>query len=463
MREQNALPDFFAGLFAGRKILVVGDAILDRYWFGRMERLSREAPVPILVDKTETHRCGGAANVAANVVALGSQATLVVPCGDDPEGSILRRCCAQTGCNLEFISDPAGTTTKLRILAQGQQLLRVDSGVAERSAVAAQATAARAIALLAGHDAVVLSDYGLGALAAAASITAAAEVPVLVDPRWNWERYRKATLVCPNEEELAATGREVDELLSVHGLGAILLTQGGAGMTLHRPGRPAEQIPTRQVPVYDVTGAGDTVIAVMALACAAGLDWAAGARWANIAAGIVIGKMGAATVSWEELVIMPTGRGGRVVAAAELVQLCAVARSAKKKVVMTNGCFDILHAGHLASLSEAARLGNVLVVAVNDDKSVASLKGAGRPVVPLAQRVQVLAGLGCVDYVCSFAGPDAADLVRRLAPDFYVKGGDWQDKQPPEARATEAGGGKVVYLPVRTGLSTTNIVRKIKG
>lgn len=456
---------------AGRRILVAGEAILDEYLHGQVVRLSREAPVPIVHNPAQSYRCGGAANAAANVTSLGSTATLVAAAGADPHGELLRQQCTAAGITYEFLQQ-ASTNAKQRIMGAGQQLVRVDR--MDNQAHLAGELAAAVIKRLDGHDAVLLSDYGQALLADAALIIQAARqrnIPVVVDPRGrDWTRYAGTTLLKPSAEEFMpdtrlddpALATRIDALLREHSLGAILLTGGRQGMLLGEAGQPPLHLPTHALDVYDVTGAGDTVAAVMALGLAAQGTPAQAAQLANQAAGVVVSRLGAVPVRAAELTLPPQGRGGTVTTLEGLLAALKLQRQASKSVVMTNGCFDILHAGHLDTLGAAASMGDLLVVAVNDDESVRQLKGRDRPFMPLGERLQLLAGLGCVDYVLPFAGPDATQEVRAVMPDVYVKGGDWEDKAPPEAQAARAAGGRVAFLGFRQQRSTTAIVKAIR-
>ena len=458
--------------FANRSIIVVGEAILDRYQSGTVRRISREAPIPVITETHSFSRCGGAANTAANITALNSVATLVAGRGNDASGNELASACEDAGIQNYFHTvDTVATAVKTRFMSSGQQLLRVDA--CDDQSSLAEKIKTIAATNLAGHDAMVLSDYGLNALKEAPAIIANAQahgVPVIVDPREaNWSRYAGASLVTPNLEEFLAASDNQNEnlalranyLMTQHDLGAILLTAGAQGMTLYQPDIEPILLPTRSVDVFDVTGAGDTVIAMMALGIAAGADLEEAARWANIGASIVIGKLGTTTASPEELITPPTGHGGHITDVNRLVQELDIVRSAGKKIVMTNGCFDIFHAGHLESLAAAAHLGDILVVGVNDDESVKLLKGHSRPVIALKERMRVLAGLGCVDYVVPFAGTDATELVRQIEPDTYVKGGDWADSPPPEAKIVIDYGGRVIYQTYQTHISTSSIIDRI--
>ena len=460
--------------FGGRRVLVAGEAILDRYVSGAAERISREAPVPVLSSSSEFARCGGAANVAANIAALGSQATLVALRGDDMDGHQLVTACKEAGVQDGTVATMDGfkTAVKTRVLAGNQHLLRIDS-CPDQGPHAATLRDEALKRLEEGQDALVISDYGLGALAHSAEVIAAARrqgVPVIVDPRSSdWSKYRGASLLTPNlaEFEQASGGLEraaaAMKLRKDFEFDAILLTAGASGMTLFSDEHPAgKAFSTRSVDVYDVTGAGDTVVAVMSLGLAAKLNLDYVIDCANQAAGKVVGRMGAATVSPEDFSTLPAGHNARIVELDELLAQLPPLRDAGKKIVMTNGCFDIFHAGHLESLGNAAYQGDVLIVAINDDASIREIKGPERPIVKLDERVQVIAGLGCVDYVVPFSAADACELVTSIKPDIYVKGDDWKDSPPPEAKLVEEHGGRIFYQPSRPHISTTDIIKRIK-
>jgi D-beta-D-heptose 7-phosphate kinase/D-beta-D-heptose 1-phosphate adenosyltransferase len=370
------------------------------------------------------------------------------------------------------------TVTKMRVLSRQQQLLRLDIEEAVPAA-AAVALAARAPELLLDADAVVLSDYGKGTLACAQELIAAcraAGLPVLVDPKGaDFERYRGATLVTPNQAEFeAVVGACTDETAVVErghalrehlGIEVLLVTRGEHGMTLFTAGQEVLHLPARAREVFDVTGAGDTVIGVLAAALGADVTLEDAARLANAAAGLVVGKLGAATATVEELeAALGADHGDAgglgVVAEGQLVEALGAARARGETVVMTNGCFDILHAGHVAYLNQARALGDRLVVAVNDDASVTRLKGAGRPITPLAARMAVLAGLRAVDWVVAFAEDTPARLVERIAPDVLVKGGDYRPDAIAGSDSVRARGGRVEVLAFVEGFSTSGILAR---
>lgn len=469
--------------FSSARVLIAGDVMLDRYWHGSAARISPEAPVPVVRVESNEERPGGAGNVALNVAALGAQVTLAGLVGDDEAATALHRLLsgAQVECLFERLPGCA-TVTKLRVLSRHQQLIRLDfeGGFREPDA---QTLAQRVIQRLPGCDALVLSDYGKGTLSAVPEIITAARKtgqPVLVDPKGrDFEPYRGATLMTPNLSEFeAVVGHCADEDVLVHkgealrralALNALVITRSERGMTLLREGHPALHLSAQAREVFDVTGAGDTVIAMFAAALAAGSDLSDAARLANLAAGIVVGKLGAATVSVTELhgalqAHVSTRQG--VMNETELLALVAQARARGETIVMTNGCFDILHAGHVRYLEQAKGLSDYLIVAVNDDASVQRLNkgssGIERPINPLDVRMEVLAALKCVDWVVPFSEDTPERLICNVLPDMLVKGGDYKPEQVAGHRCVIAHGGEVRILNYEPGHSTTRIIEKLR-
>ena len=462
------------------RVLIVGDAMLDRYWHGQTSRISPEAPVPVVRIEEREDRAGGAGNVALNVIALGARATLLGLVGNDDEGRLLthRLKAAGVDCQLHAVAHHP-TITKLRVISRHQQLIRLDfegdfSDYKEPRLLEAFGAA------LAAHDVVVLSDYGKGTLGncrALIELARAAGKPVLVDPKGrDFSVYRGATVITPNYAEFeAVVGPCRDEaqivershnLMHSDGLDALLITRGEQGMTLLRTGHEVLHLPTRAREVYDVTGAGDTVIAALATALAAGQDLPGATALANLAAGIVVGKLGTATVSVPEL--LGTLRRKEVairgtLGEESLLEAVQQARAQGEKIVMTNGCFDILHAGHVRYLEQARRRGDRLVVAVNDDASVTRLKGAGRPINTLERRMAVLAGLAAVDWVVPFSEDTPERLICRVLPDVLVKGGDYRPEQIAGHGCVTRAGGKVVVVGFEEGCSTTELINSIRG
>lgn len=464
--------------FSKLRVLVAGDAMLDEYWFGDTARISPEAPVPVVRARASEQRPGGAANVALNVAALGAGSVLAAVVGKDERGEQLARVLEQRGVRCELVRSPdVPTIHKLRVLARSQQLLRIDAEQSLQSC--AEEFGAKFAKLVPQADAVVLSDYGKGTLSRASelvALTRAAKIPVLVDPKGtDFERYRGAYALTPNRSEfeavVGACGDEADLLRKGAALRAalmldiLLVTRGEQGMTLFEEGAEPLTLPTQAREVFDVSGAGDTVIALLAAGVAAGLAPAAAAALANLGAGIVVGKIGTATASRSELqrALHAKGSGGRgLVELPELVALVAEAKARGERVVFTNGCFDILHAGHVSYLEEAKSCGDRLVVAVNDDDSVRRLKGATRPVNSLADRMAVLAGLAAVDWVVPFAEDTPAELIANVLPDVLVKGGDYRVEQIAGGDTVLKNGGEVRVLGFKPGRSTSALIDALR-
>ncbi|MAT84060.1 MAG: bifunctional heptose 7-phosphate kinase/heptose 1-phosphate adenyltransferase [Gammaproteobacteria bacterium] len=463
----------------GVHVVVVGDVMLDRYWIGDARRVSQEAPVPVVdVGRTED-RPGGAANVALNVASLGARCTLVGLVGDDEAARTLSAGLTAAGVVCDFVTvDDWPTVLKLRVVSQNQQLLRADFERALARDLSA-AVGERMAAHLEGASALVLQDYDKGALSDPGPLVTLAReagVPVVVDPKHKpLGRYAGADLVKPNVHEFeAAVGPWEDDdglvrlgqaLCREHGFGALVVTRGGRGMTVVAADGAHQHIPARPVDVYDVTGAGDTAAAALAVTASLGWDPVACAQVANVASGIAVGKSGTAAVTGPELALAlaASPRADRgVLSRAQLADAVAQARARGERIVFTNGCFDILHAGHVAYLEEARALGDRLVVAVNDDASVRRLKGAGRPVNPLAGRLRVLSALSAVDWVVGFDEDTPEPLLEALRPEVLVKGGDYAPDEVVGAELVRAYGGDVRVLGLVADLSTTAIVQRIR-
>lgn len=464
--------------FSGLRVLVAGDAMLDEYWFGDAGRISPEAPVPVVRTGSSEQRPGGAANVALNAAALGADVRLVAAVGRDERGDALERMLTDAGVRCDFVRSPElPTIHKLRVLARNQQLIRLD---AEQPLDAcAEALSERVGVALPATDIALLSDYAKGSLSRVEALIEAclaAKVRVLVDPKGrDFAKYRGASALTPNESEFAAVAGSwlgEEELLSkAEGLRAelalefLLVTRGPRGMALVSGGAPPLTLAAQAREVFDVTGAGDTVLALLGASLAAGASPDDAAALANLGAGIVVGKIGVATVSRAELSLALHRRGSGGRGLVELDELAGVVADAKvrgERIVMTNGCFDILHSGHVSYLEEAKALGDRLVVAVNDDDSVRRLKGAPRPITPLADRMAVLAGLAAVDWVVPFAEDTPAAVVERVLPDVLVKGGDWRPEDIAGGDTVLANGGQVRSLGFREGRSTSALIRALR-
>ncbi len=465
--------------FAGLKILVVGDVMLDYYWSGQTDRVSPEAPVPIVKVNHKEARAGGAGNVALNIASLEAEVTLIGIVGADKEARELQNLLSAEGVQCDFIkSKNAPTACKLRVVAQHQQLIRLDFEEKLLDFDYAELLNHYQQALI-GVDAVIFSDYDKGVLSHIPELLALAKacgVPSFVDPKGvDFSRYRGADLITPNRSELQAVAgvcadneqiiRKGQALLQQYDIAALLVTLSEHGMALIKPDS-AYFLPTQARDVFDVTGAGDTVIASMALGMAAGLDAQHAMHMANMAAGIVVGKFGTSTISTQELNRALHGEQDDihgVVTEAELQQVIDLAKKNGEKVVMTNGCFDILHSGHVAYLEQARLLGDRLVVAINSDESVRQLKGDSRPINHIDDRMTIIAALACVDWVIPFTEATPERIYHKFLPDILVKGGDYQPEQVVGGAAVVKAGGKVVILDFVEGKSTTGTIARIKN
>lgn len=472
---KTSLPDFnFAN------ILVVGDIMLDRYWYGGTNRISPEAPVPVVKIDALEERPGGAANVAMNITALGGHVRLIGLTGIDEPAKILDEQLTQYHVQCDFVSvSTHPTITKLRVLSRNQQLIRIDFEEGFDN-VDPSPMLERIKTVLASHNVLVLSDYAKGALSSVQAMIQLANqtnVPILVDPKGtDFERYRGATLLtpnmsefeavvghCQNEEQIIEKGYE---LIKRFDLKALLVTRSEKGMTLLQLDKPVYHLPTHAKEVFDVTGAGDTVIATLATALAAGQSLEESCFLANAAAGVVVGKLGTSTVSQIELenaIRARKNNGFGVMTEDELKEEVRKARLRGEKIVMTNGCFDILHAGHVSYLANARKLGDRLVVAVNSDESVKQLKGESRPINPLRQRMIVLGALESVDWVVPFVEQTPQRLISNILPDVLVKGGDYKPEDIAGGKEVIEAGGTVEVLNFEDGCSTTNIINAIKN
>ena len=461
------------------KILVAGDVMLDRYWTGNTSRISPEAPVPVVHVQELQDRAGGAANVALNIASLGVNVKLLGIVGTDDAASKLAQLLREGQIESNLLGmERCATITKLRVLSRHQQLMRLD--FEDDSLISGgEALASNALKMLEAVDVVVLSDYAKGSLMHSLKIINAArkaKKPVIVDPKGSdFTKYRGATVLTPNLSEFEAiVGKcdsedslvaKADNLVRELELDALLITRSEKGMVLVEKGKEAYFLPTQARDVYDVTGAGDTVVGVLAASLSAGVSLRNSATLANTAAGIVVSKLGAQSVSIAELkygleLSQPVDHG--VVDEDKLDSLVTKCKENKQTVVFTNGCFDVLHNGHIAYLEEAAQLGDRLIVAINDDDSVRKLKGAHRPVNPLSDRMAMLAALRCVDWVVPFSEDTPERLITRLLPDVLVKGGDYQPEEIAGASAVKNNSGNVKVLSFIEGYSTSALIQRIK-
>ncbi|KAA0255896.1 D-glycero-beta-D-manno-heptose 1-phosphate adenylyltransferase [Acidobacteria bacterium ACD] len=465
-------------------VAVVGDLMLDETWTGEVLRVAPEAPVPLLSLSAMSRRAGGAGNVVENLSALGARTLALGAVGPEEEGAWLaRRLTTLPHGGGSVVVDPLRTTpVKRRMVSEGRQLLRVDQEIAAGlSAAAETALLEAALATLGEADVLLVSDYAKGTLTPRLLGTLLSEarrrgVPALVDPKGrDYDRYRGATVVTPNRKELeTVSGREARDLGTVAeigsalrdrlGLDALLVKLSEEGMLLlPREGAPV-RIAAQAREVFDVTGAGDTVLATLGLALGSGTDLATAATVANRAAGCAVGRVGTTPVRWADLLEgLAATPGSKRIEREHLSALSATLRRAHRRVVFTNGCFDLLHPGHVSLLAEARKLGDVLVVGLNSDESVRRLKGPSRPILSEGDRAQVLGGLDAVDFVVVFGEDTPEEVIRTLRPQVLVKGGDYTEATVVGAPFVRSYGGEVALIPLVAGRSTTNVVERIRG
>lgn len=488
------LQDAVARLPQGR-VLCIGDIMLDRFVYGGVERISPEAPIPVLHVQREKKMLGGVGNVAANIAALGGQAIVIAVTGDDTAGQNVQADLQAQGITAALVAaSDRQTTVKTRFICGTQQVLRVDEEKSAAIPAAAENEILQWVDKYIGHvGAVVLSDYKKGVLTDAVLQGAierarAAGVPVIVDPKdKNFARYRGADILTPNRKELeAATGMATEsdadivaavaKLCADHGFGAVLATRSQAGMS-YVGGGDALHIPAQVKAIFDVSGAGDTVIATLATAVAAGVARETAVGLANLAAGIVVGKPGTATARPDELldVIAENAamglRGSEWTGAAARKQMSLAAcvdevsrrRVRGQTVGFTNGCFDLLHPGHLSTLRQARAACDYLIVAINSDASVRKLKGPTRPVQDEATRADILASLEMVDCVLVFDTETPMPLLEAIRPDALVKGGQYKLEEVVGYELLQSYGGKIVRAEMENGFSTTNTIARMAG
>ena len=472
--------------YSSTRILVMGDVMLDRYIWGEVERISPEAPVPVVKTGKTSEILGGAGNVAANLAGLGCQVTLVGLVGEDETAKRVAWLAQDMGITPSLVETPERpTTTKTRIMAQKQQLFRLDSEDASPLSKSLEVHMVAAFdAAIETSDALILSDYGKGILQTPGlcqrliSLATAKGIPVFVDPKGsNWDRYHGASCITPNTNELelvlgqrlnqgdTVTASLVEETRGTYGLAHLLLTRGADGMCLREGNRPPLFIPTEAQEVFDVSGAGDTVIATLAASIGAGFSWEESARLANAAAGVVVGKLGTRPITIAELKQVQSDKKER-----GFIKTCDRATAAHKvamwqengdTVVFTNGCFDLLHHGHVDILHKSRNLGNRLIVGLNSDASVRRLKGDRRPIVKEEDRAAILSALSSVDLVVIFDEDTPIELIRSVKPDILVKGSDYTPDQVVGKDVVESYGGRVALVPLMEGHSSTGIEQRI--
>jgi D-beta-D-heptose 7-phosphate kinase/D-beta-D-heptose 1-phosphate adenosyltransferase len=472
--------------FSALKVLVAGDFMLDEYLWGRVERISPEAPVAVVDVQQETRTLGGAGNVVNNLVALGAQVEVLGLVGDDNPGRLLHQELAHLGVSPEgLFSDPGRRTSrKTRVIAVSQQVVRIDRETRSPAPPSFNDDALNYLkGLIPKLDAIILSDYGKGTLTPdflkkCIQIAREFKIPVVVDPKGaDYSAYAGASVITPNRKEAAlAAGRSLERWEDLVEAGqrlrwdlsleTLLITLGAAGMVLFPAEGVEQHLPARDREVFDVSGAGDTVAAVMALGLARWRDPVLAASLANLAAGVVVGKIGTAPVTRAELKREVEGRGpgpeDKIVDLAALKGLVPHLKSRGQRIVFTNGCFDLLHVGHIKFLEESRNLGDVLVVAVDSDESVTQVKGPGRPVIGERERLRLLAALSTVDYVTLFATGQLPEILAALRPDILTKGANYPEAQVAGRDEVLAYGGQVRSVPIREDISSTDLINRIR-
>jgi len=468
---------------ATKTVLVIGDLMIDRFVYGDVDRISPEAPIPVLRFRDDASMLGGSGNVARNIVALNGRAVLVGAVGDDPDGDhVSQTLCPDAGIEGRLVRAAAWPTiVKTRFVCEGHQLLRVDREQTRLDEISLERTKLTAADAVSSAHAMVLSDYAKGMLTpdtvrAHIAVANEARIPVIVDPKSrDLTIYRNADVITPNAREATnATGHDcltddgassaAEAILHDAGIRAVLITRGAQGMTLLAPGAGVDtplHLPTKASSVYDVSGAGDTVVATLSLALSAGLSISVAAQLANSAAGIVVGKLGTAAVSTEELVQSVTAAEERCfktrTQAAEQVSLW---HRQGLRVGFANGCFDLVHPGHVSLLSKAREQCDRLVVALNSDTSVKRLKGENRPVQDEVSRAAVIGSLRCVDMVTLFGEDTPLELINLLKPDLLIKGEDYEIHEVVGSDIIGQWGGRVALIPLERGHSTTNLIAR---
>jgi len=467
-------------------LLVVGDLMLDEYVWGEVDRISPEAPVQIVAVKNEDYALGGSGNVVNNIAALGAKVTVAGVIGSGSNGQLMLQMFQQIGVDTAgiFQEPDRPTTKKTRIIAANQHVIRIDR---ETKTSISDTTLEKLADFIENKipavDVILISDYGKGlitnTLLARLAATARKHNKIAIaDPKGlDFSKYSGVSVLTPNQKEASlASGIEITDesslteaghkIMQIAGIDKLLITCGQDGMVFIRPNKAPYRISAKARQVYDVSGAGDTVLAVLGLAIAAGESLESGMALANTAAGIVVGKVGTATVSRQELLstLQPSDDDNRskLKRLSELAALRKELKKQNKRLVMTNGCFDLLHTGHIVLFSASKQLGDILVVAIDDDDSVKALKGPGRPVISAKERVRILSALDAVDYVVVFSSDDLESLIKILRPDVLTKGSNYTTEEVFGREIVEQLGGQVALIPVTENISSTSIINNIK-
>jgi len=481
--DRRHLETFLSGV-AQTRALVVGDLMLDEYIWGSVDRISPEAPIQIVEAKRKDFRLGGAGNVINNLLTLNCQVDVVSVVGDDDDGRFLLRRLQERGVEQHGVFSQSGrvTSRKTRVFASNQQIVRIDQETCADISVESEERILEYVKkVISALDVIYLSDYFKGLLtdrllAEIFAIGRAAKVPVLVDPKGeDYRKYLGATLLTPNRKEAQqATGIVINDeaslikagrqLLDELDLEAVVLTRSEEGMTVFSDAGEIS-LPTVAREVYDVSGAGDTVLSLFGLGMAQKLPLECSAALANLGAGVVVGKVGTSTVSAQELLAaigkLHHDSDAKIKSPALLESILAGEKQNGKSVVFTNGCFDLLHVGHVKYLQAARQLGDLLVLGLNSDDSIRRLKGSGRPLIDQDERAHILAALNCIDYVVIFDEDTPLELISLLRPNILVKGGDYTVEGVVGGELVESYGGRVELINFVDGKSTTNIINKI--
>jgi len=483
----NFPSDFDLSKFDKCRLLVVGDLMIDEYVWGNVDRISPEAPVQVVAANYQDNTLGGSGNVVNNLAALGADVAVLGVVGSGRDGELLLNVLSELGLDPAGIIQETGrpTTKKTRIIAEHQQVLRIDRETKKKvSAETFASIIALAEKIIPNVDVILISDYGKG-LITRELITELVNLAntngkiTIADPKGlDFSKYAGITLLTPNKKEASlASGVEImdekslasagDLLLKKSEVDKLLITCGKDGMVLLEPGHKPYTISTKAREVYDVSGAGDTVIAVLGLGIAAGLSFPEAVTLANTAAGIVVGKVGTATVARQELARALHQTTDSTVSKhktiKELAELCRKLHIDRKRIVLTNGCFDILHTGHIKLFAASKRLGDVMIVALDDDDSVKRLKGTNRPVISAAERVGILSALDSVDYVVVFATNELDAVIQSVRPDVLTKGSNYNSEAVEGREIVENYGGRVELVPITEEISSSQIINNIKN
>jgi len=460
--------------------------MIDEYVWGNVDRISPEAPVQVVAVSSEKYTLGGAGNVANNLVSLGAKVALLSVVGTGKDGKLLLNNLRDLGVDTRGIIQEKGrpTTKKTRIIAEHQQVLRIDRETKkEVSQITSAALLEQAEKIIPEADVILISDYGKGLvtrdlIAQLVKLADAHGKLSVADPKGrDFSKYAGVTVLTPNLKEASlASGIEINDdsslaaagaaLLQQSGVAKLLITCGKEGMVFFEPGCRPHRISTHAREVYDVSGAGDTVVAVLGLGLAAGMPFKNSVGLANIAAGIVVGKVGTATVTRRELnralKLAAEDTADKHKSLDELAEICKKLHADRKRIILTNGCFDLLHVGHIKLFSASRQLGDVLIVAIDDDDSVKRLKGPNRPVIGATERVGILSALNSVDYVTVFATNNLEKIIESVQPHVLTKGSNYASEKVQGRQVVEKYGGRVELIPITEDISTTKIINNIK-